>query len=86
MIKKRCFLTINNFKKKKTIGVTEVSENESENETANLNFRVIFVFSGLEVDVDTFDIDIAHQAHRNENMAVKSQIILSCTSCCLITN
>ena len=84
MIKKRCFLSINNFKKKKkTVGVTEVSENESENETANLNFRVIFVFSGLEVD--TFDID-THRAHRNENMAVKSQIILSCTSCCLITN
>ena len=81
MIKKRCFFTT----LKKTVGITEISENKSEHGTANLNFGVIFVFSGLEVVVDTSDIDTAHQAHCNENMAVKSQIILSCT-CCLSTD
>lgn len=39
--------------------MTEISEHESEHETANL--ICLELFSGLEVDVVTSDIHIAHQ-------------------------
>jgi len=66
--------------------MTEISENESEHETANLCLEL---FSGLEVDVVTSDIHIAHQVPRcNKNTSNGHQISNNFKlylSCCLST-